>query len=296
MKKIITSICFLTALNINAQKISVSESTEKFSTGSKNAVTTTIMEAKLDDVISEWKKVLKDFKHDKVKEDNNEVFGDNLLIKDLGVNTVDFYTKFEENKKDKTIKMSTAVDLGGMYLKGGEHSDKIKFVEKITKEFAIKMTKEPIEQRLKDAEKDVAKQEDKLKDLEKDNKNFHDDIKTYNEKIAKAEKESVGKEGDVKKKEGEVAVQKKVVSASSDAVSEQAKSSKKILDKLEDQLKDLQKDVKDLKNDIEDYKEKIKKAEKDIKSNEEDQKKKKEEIETAKKNRDEVKKKLDSVS
>lgn len=295
MKKIITCICFFT-LSVSAQKISVSETTEKFSTGSQNAVTTTIMEAKLDDVISEWKKVLKDFKHEKVKEDNNEVFGDNILIKDWGTNTADFYTKFEENKKDKTIKMSTAVDLGGMYMKGGEHADKVKFVEKITKEFAIKMTKEPIEERLKDAEKEVAKQEDKLKDLEKDNKNLHDDIKNYNEKITKAEKELVGKEAEIKKKEAEVNVQKKVVSASSDAVSEQAKSSKKILEKLEDQLKDLQKEAKDLKNDIEDYKEKIKKAEKDIKTNEEDQKKKKEEIETAKKNRDEVKKKLDSIN
>ena len=154
MKKIITCICFL-SLSVSAQKISVSESTEKFSTGSQNAVTTTIMEAKLDDVISEWKKVLKDFKHEKVKEDNNEVFGDNILVKDWGNNTVDFYTKFEENKKDKTIKMSTAVDLGGSYLKGGEHADKIKLVEKMTKDFAIKMTKEPIEERLKDAEKEI---------------------------------------------------------------------------------------------------------------------------------------------
>lgn len=296
MKKICLSICVLTAAHLSAQKISVSESNEKFSTGSQNAVTTTIMEAKLDNVIHEWKKVLKDFKHDKVKEDNNEVFGDNILIKDWGANTVDFYTKFEENKKDKTIKMSTAVDLGGMYMKGGEHSDKVKFVEKITKEFAIKMTKEPIEERLKDAEKLVSKEEDKLKDLEKDNKNLHDDITDYNSKITKAEKDLITKEAELKKKEVEVNVQKKVVSASSDAVSEQAKSSKKILDKLEGQQKDLEKEKKGLQDDIVDYKEKIKKAEKDIKTNEEDQKKKKEEIETAKKNRDEVKKKLDSVS
>lgn len=295
MKKIFACISFL-SLSVSAQKISVSESTEKFSTGSQNAVTTTIMEAKLDDVISEWKKVLKDYKHEKVKEDNNEVFGDNILITDWGTNTVDFYTKFEENKKDKTIKMSTAVDLGGMYMKGGEHSDKVKFVEKITKDFAIKMTKEPFQDRLKDAEKEVAKLEDKLKDLEKDNKDLHDDIKNYNEKITKAEKELVDKEADIKKKEAEVNVQKKVVSASSDAVSEQAKSSKKILDKLEDQLKDLEKDKKDLQNDVSDYKDKIKKAEKDIKTNEEDQKKKKEEIETAKKNRDETKNKLDSIN
>lgn len=296
MKKIFTTICSFSVLYISAQKITVSESTEKFSTGSQNAVTTTIMEAKLSDVINEWKHVLKDFKYEKVKEDNNEVFGDNILIKEWGNNPVDFYTKFEENKKEKTIKMSTAVDLGGSYMKGGEHSDKIKFVEKMMKEFAIKMTKEPIEEKLKAADKEVSKQEDKLKDLEKDNKNLHDDITNYNNKITKAEKELVEKSAEIKKKQAEVDVQRKVVAASSDAVSEQAKSSKKILDKLEDQLKDLKNDEKNLKEDVENYKEKIKKAEKDIKTNEEDQKKKKEEIETAKKNRDEIKKKLDSVS
>lgn len=296
MKKILLAISIITGLNASAQKITVDESNEKFSTGSQNAATTVIMEADLDVVIKEWKKVLKDFKYEKVKDDNNEVFGDNIVIKDWGNNPADFYTKFEENKKARTIKMSTAVDLGGAYLTSKEQSDKFKFVEKMTKDFAIKMTKEPIEEKLKDAEKTVSKLEDKQKDLEKDNKNLHEDIIDYNNKIAKAEKDLIVKEAEIKKKQSEVDVQKKVVDASSDAVSEQAKSSKKIYEKLKDQLKDLESDKKNLKNDIEDYKEKIKKAEKDIKTNEEDQKKKKEEIETAKKQRDEVKKKLDSIN
>jgi chromosome segregation ATPase len=296
MKKLIIALSAFTALNMSAQKITVNESSEKFSTGSQNAATTTIMEADLDNVIKEWKKVLKEFKYEKVKDDNNEVFGDNVVIKDWGNNPADFYTKFEENKKAKTIKMSTAVDLGGAYLKSSEQSDKFKFVEKMSMDFAIKMTKEPIEEKLKDAERSVSKLEDKQSTLEKENKTLHEDIIDYNNKIAKAEKELLTKEADIKKKQSEVDVQKKVVDASSGAVSEQAKSSKKIYDKLADQLKDLESDKKNLKNDIEDYKEKIKKAEKDIKANEEDQKKKKEEIETAKKQKDEVKKKLDSIN
>ena len=297
MKKSLFIIFALATFNSNSQKISVSETNEKFSTGSHEAATTTIMEADLDNVIKEWKKLLKEFKYEKVKDDNNEVFGDNILIKDWGNNTADFYTKFEENKKARTIKMSTAVDLGGAYLKSsGEHADKFKLVEKMTKEFAIKMTKGPIEEKLRDAEKAVTKLEDKQKDLEKDNKDLHQDIVDHNDKIAKSEKDLVAKEADIKKKKSEVDVQKKVVDASSGAVSEQAKSSKKIYDKLEGQLKDLESDKKNLQNDISDYKEKIKKAEKDIKTNEEDQVKKKQEIETAKKSRDEVKNKLDSIN
>ena len=296
MKRTLSYIAALVVLQVNAQRISVNESTEKFSTGSQNAATTMIMEADLGDVISEWKKVLKEYKYEKVKDDNNEVFGDNILIKDWGNNPVDFYTKFEENKKARTIKMSTAVDLGGMYLKSSEHSDKYKLLDKMMREFAIKMTKEPIEKRLKDAEKDLTKLQDKQKDLEEDNKELHEDINKYNEKITKAEKEIITKDAEIKKKKGEVDVQRKVVDASSGAVSEQAKSSKKILEKLEDQLKEPENDKKNLTNDVEDYKNKIKKDEKEIKENEENQKKKKEEIEAQKKVVEEVKKKLDSVN
>lgn len=279
-----------------AQKISVSESSEKFSTGSQNAAVTTIYEAKLDDVIKEWKKVLKDLKYEKVKEDDNEVFGDNILIKDWGNNPVDFYTKFEENKKARTIKMSTAVDLGGAYLRSNDNSDKFKYIENMSKDFALKMSKAPIEEQLKEAKEELEKQENKLKDLERKKTELQDDIVNYNSKKAKAEKELITKEAEIKKKKAEVEVQKKVVDASAGAVSEQAKSSQKIYDKLNDQLKDLEKEQKDLKNDIEDYSKKTERAEKDIKENESDQEKKKKEIEEAKKKRDEVEKKLYSIN
>lgn len=296
MTKLLSFITIFFTFQLHAQRITVNETTEKFSSGSQNAVSTTIMEADLNDVISEWKKVLKDYKHEKVKDESNEVFGDNILISDWGNNPVDFYTKFEENKKVKTIKMSTAVDLGGMYVKSSEHADKYKLLDKMTREFAIKMSREPIEKKLHAAEKELSKLEEKQKDLEKDNKDLHEDITNYNAKIAKAEKELVSKEADIRKKKAEVDVQKKVVDASSGAVSEQAKSSKKIYDKLEDQLKDLENDKKNLNNDVADYKEKIKKAEKDIKTNEEEQVKKKQEIEVAKKTRDDIKTKLDSIN
>ncbi len=295
MKKLLTvsSICF--AGLAFSQSISVKDGNEKFSTGSQYALTTTIYENNADDAVSEWKKVLKDFKYEKVKDSDNEVFGDNILIKDWGNNPVDIYTKFEEDKKAKTVKMSTAVDLGGTYLTSAD-KDKTKLIEKMMKEFAIKMTKEPITAAVKVAERAQEKLEDDQKDLEKDNKNLKEDIEEYKKKITKAEKEVVEKDKEIEKKKEEVHIQKKVVDASSGAVSEQAKSSKKILEKLEDQLKDLEKDKKNSKEDIEDNKKKIKKAEEDIKKNEEAQTKKKTEIDNQKKVVADVKKKLDAVN
>jgi len=295
MKKLIT-LLFVAAITVlKSQSISVKEGSEKFSTGSQNALTTTIYENKMGEVMSEWKKVLKDFKNEKVKESNDEVFGDNIVIKEWGNNTSDWYTRFEEDKSSKTVKMMVAVDLGGAYVSSSSDKDKSKYIERLMKEFAVKMTKAPIEEAVKNAEKLQAKLEDQQKDLEKDKKDLEEDIVKYKNKITKAEKEIVVKDAEIEKKKGEVSIQKKVVDASSGAVSEQAKSAQNIYDKLQDQLRDLEKERKNLKNDIEDNQNKIKKAEQDIKKNEEDQVKKKQEIENQKKVVEDVKKKLDGV-
>ncbi|MCW3075520.1 MAG: hypothetical protein JWO32_129 [Bacteroidetes bacterium] len=295
MKNIITLGLIVCSAFCSAQSISVKEGNEKFSTGSQPAVITTIHENNMDEVMNQWKKVLKDYKNEKVKDKDNEVFGDNILIKDWGNNPVDFYTRFDEDKKSKTVKMAVAVDLGGTYLSSATDKDKVKYVEKMVKDFAVKMTKEPIEDAVKDSEKVLAKLEDTQKDLEKDKKNLQEDIVNYKSKITKAEKDIIVKDAEIVTKKSEVNVQKKVVDASAGAVNEQAKSSQKIYNKLEDQLNDLEKDKKKLKEDISDYNAKIKKAELDIKKNDEDQAKKKHEIEAQKKVVDENRKKLDSV-
>jgi chromosome segregation ATPase len=297
MKKngLLLALVFAGLNALNAQEIAVRESSEKFSTGTQNAAVTTILENKAGNVMDAWKKVLKDFKYEKVKDNGNEVFGDNILIKDWGNNTVDFYAKFEEDKKARTVKMSVAVDLGGAYLSSSGDKDKYNFVEKMVREFAVQMTKEPITEAVKINEKALRKLEDQQKDLEKDKTKLNENIEEYKSKIGKAERDIVEKDVELVKKKGEVDVQKKVVSASAGAVSEQAKSSKKILEKLEDQQKDLEKDKKGLKEDIEDYNKKIKKAQEDIKKNDESQVKKKAEVEAQRKVVDDVKKKLEAI-
>jgi len=210
MNNIYTLAFTLTVGCCFSQSLSVKEGNEKFSSGSHNAVVATIMENKVDEVTDEWRKILKDFKHEKVKEKDGELFGDNILIKDWGNNPVDFYTRFEEDKKDNVIKMYVAVDLGGTYLSSSGDKDKYKYVEKIVKEFSLKMTKAPIELAVKEADKLLGKMEDSQKDLEKDNKNLKSDIENYKEKIKKAEADAkINEENQVKKK-AEITAQKKV--------------------------------------------------------------------------------------
>lgn len=222
MKKSILTIAALVAFSsAEAQKISVKDGSEKFSNGSHNAYTTTIYEASKDDVESKWKSYLKDFKHEKVKSDNGEIFGDNIVIKDWGNNPVDVYTKFEEDKTAKTVTMHVAFDLGGAYLTGSD-GDKHSDAKKRIKEFAIKTTKEAMGDKVKDLEKVLGKLEDNQKDLEKDNKGYKSDIEDYKAKIKKAEENIAKNEADQVKKKSEIEAQKKVVD-----------DAKKVMDKVD---------------------------------------------------------------
>ena len=211
MKKIIltVAVCF-TLVTANAQKISVKDGSEKFANGSHNAYSVTIYETSKDDVESKWKSLLKDFKNEKVKSDNGEIFGDNVVIKDWGNNPVDVYAKFDEDKAAKTVTMRVAFDLGGAYLSSSD-GEKHNGAKKMIKDFAVKTTKESMGDKVKDQEKILSKLEDNQKDLEKDNKNSKSDIENYKSKIKKAEEDITKNESDQAKKKSEIDAQKKVV-------------------------------------------------------------------------------------
>lgn len=220
-KNILLIVSVLTATTISAQKINIKEGSESFSTGKQNAITTTIYENTKDNVESKWKSLLKDFKNEKVKEQKGEIFGDNVVIKDWGNDPVDVYTTFEEDKKAKTVVMHVAFDLGGAYMSSSSHKDKFNYAEKMVKDFAVKMTKEPLEEKVKDSEKALGKLEDNQKDLEKENKNLKSDIESYKDKIKKAEEDISKNEQNQSKKKSEIEVQKKAV-----------EEAKKMLDKV----------------------------------------------------------------
>jgi DNA repair exonuclease SbcCD ATPase subunit len=295
MKKNILTCSALFILGITyAQKITVSDGSEKFSNGSHNAYSATIYETSKNVAMSNFKSLLKDLKNEKVKTDNGEIFGDNILIKEWGNNPVDIYATFEENKAAKTVIVHVAFDLGGAYLSGSD-GDKHNYAKKMVKDFAVKTTKESMGDKVKQLEDILEKLEENQKDLLKDDKNLKQDIVNYKQEIVKDEKDIASKKTELEKKKSEIDVQKKVVDASSGAVNEQAKSSQKIHEKLMDQEKDIQKEIKNLKDDIESSNNKIKKAESDLKKNESDQVTKKSEIDTQKKLVDDAKKVMEKV-
>jgi len=212
MKKILTIAFALTVgLNATAQKIKVKEGKENIGGGSNNSFTVTLLEISPSDAEEAFRSYMKQYDGKRSSKDGG-IFIDNATIKEIsGNNTIDIYGKAQGKKGDKEITFVVAFDLGGAFLNSGDHKSEAKTAEKIVKDFAVKATKDVIEEQLKDAKKAQGKLEDDQKDLEKEKSKLEKDIEDYKSKIKKAEDDIVKNKSNQDKKKGEIEAQKKVV-------------------------------------------------------------------------------------
>lgn len=212
MKKIVTlSIALALGISAYSQKIKVKESNENIGGGNHNALTVTLYEINPSDAEDAFRSFIKKYDGKRSSKDG-AIFSDHAMIKDMGNNTIDIYGKAQGKKGDPEITFVVAFDLGGAFLNSGDHKDQYKVAEQIVKEFAVKATKDAIEDKLKAAQKVQSNFEDEQKSLEKENKNLNDDIADYKQKITKAEQDIAKNKTDQDKKKAEIEAQKKVVS------------------------------------------------------------------------------------
>jgi len=211
MKKIIT-LAFVLSIGLTtyAQKIKVKESSENIAGGSHNALSVTLYEINPSEAEDAFRSFMKKYDGKRSSKDG-AIFVDHATIKEMGNNTIDIYGKALGKKGDPEITFVVAFDLGGAYLNSNEHKEQFKVATDMVKEFAVKATKESIEEKLKAATKIQSNFEDEQKSLEKDNKNLNGDIEDYKSKIKKAEDDIVKNKSDQDKKKAEIETQKKVV-------------------------------------------------------------------------------------
>ncbi|MCB0397815.1 MAG: hypothetical protein KDD36_14280 [Flavobacteriales bacterium] len=212
----IIALITLSYTAVFSQKIKVSETSTKINGGSHNALVVTMNDVSPDDVEKEWKSLMKGYKAKVSSKD--EVFADNALIKSISENTLDIYAIAQ--KKDNTVTLYVAVDMGGAYMSSANHPTEYKVMEKIVYDFAVKTMRETIANELKEEEKLYSKLEKEQSDLEKTDERLHKDIEQYKSEIEKlknsitqAEKDIEQNKKDQEKKKTEVAAQKKVVEA-----------------------------------------------------------------------------------
>ena len=211
IKKILTVSFLSLAVFATAQEIKVKEGSESFSNGSHNSLSVDVYVEDLSKVQKEWKSQMKDFGYEKANDKGKDYDFDNVKFKSLSNNPMDVYTRFEEIKNEKAVRIHAAFDMGGDYVSSSKHSAEYEFMKKMMREFAVKTSKDFVEDQLKDASKVLGRFQDKQKDLEKDNKDLDNDIKNYKDKIKKAEDDIEKNKKEIETKKKEIELQQKVV-------------------------------------------------------------------------------------
>ncbi|CAN5841516.1 hypothetical protein BH11BAC7_BH11BAC7_01160 [soil metagenome] len=201
------------AISLNAQKIKISVDEKNASLGgsSHDCLVVIIYDSNKDDVEKEWKSKMKGY--DAKVSGKDEIFADNALIKTISENTCDVYARAEKGSNDNEIKFTVGFLLGETWLSSSSNSAAYKAAEQIVKEFAKKMTKDGIDDKVKAQVKILDKMNNEQESLTKKNKDLKEDITNYQDKIKKAEGEIKTNEDDAAKKKAEIEIQQKAVDA-----------------------------------------------------------------------------------
>src|ERR1700756_32806 len=165
MKKIITAAFLVATVYSFAQEVKVKEGSESFSNGSHNSLSVDVFADDLNLVQKEWKSQMKDFGYQNASDKGKDYDFDNVKFKSLSNNPMDVYTRFEEMKSEKAVKLSAAYDMGGDSISSSKHSSEFEFMKKMMREFAVKTSKDYVQDQLKDATKILVRFQDKEKDL-----------------------------------------------------------------------------------------------------------------------------------
>jgi hypothetical protein len=201
MKKIALSIFTMISV-CGISQIKVEEKNESFSVGNQNALVVKISHSEREKVEKAWKSTIKDFHPEDINNKKHEYFFDNAKFTGVSSNSIDVYS-IVQPENDNEMKLMACFDLGGAYANSSTHGEIINFFKKMMHDFAVKMAKESIEDKIQTETKVLNKFMDKQESLEKENKNLHLDIIDYNERIKKANEkiELNKKEIEVKKTE-----------------------------------------------------------------------------------------------
>jgi hypothetical protein len=181
-KTTLFTLLLLSSLIAGSQTIFIHESREKIGNNTNNSLVVGIYGVDAKDVEKEWKSKMKDLGA-KVSNDKGDLFGDNAVIKEMGNNTVDMHSRIDDKKTE--VDLVVAFDLGGAYLSSGANSDKYRVAEKLLHDFALKLTKDAFDVKIKGQQKALEKLNGQEKDLDKENKNLNLEIIEYQNKIKK---------------------------------------------------------------------------------------------------------------
>ncbi|MCB0685402.1 MAG: hypothetical protein KDC53_02720 [Saprospiraceae bacterium] len=176
MKKFIASIITLSIpiFLIAQSDYTINEGVREMSQGAKNSFTMFIPNASTSIGEDILKKYLRQYKgKPKLDKKTNEWFSDDAKLETISQNTIDIYTKLEENLAAHVLEVTFWYDLGGAFLSSTDHPEQIAAATQFMNRYGDMVTEVLIEEELKMEEKKLKELESDLSKLVKENDDYH---------------------------------------------------------------------------------------------------------------------------
>ena len=169
-----------------AQKTVVSEADENIGGAINPTFTVFIEGAEYKTVMKAWKKYLEDQKG-KIVVDKNDITVSNAMFPSLSATPMAVFSRLMDDKAG--VRITAAFVKDGQYINTARMETEAIAVKKIIYDFAIGIKKKMVEEKLKDATKELEKRNDKSQDLVYRKSRLEKDIANYKEKIKDAERD-----------------------------------------------------------------------------------------------------------
>ncbi|MDT8308099.1 MAG: hypothetical protein RQ866_01120 [Bacteroidales bacterium] len=211
---LILLLLFIPALFLSAQTIEVEEGSFTINDKNSNVFNVIIYHQSERNVERAFTRLMKSY--DAKVSSRNNIFADNAEIIPISVNTLDVYAFIK--KVGEGIKLTVGFDMGDIFLSSATDEKAAGAAKKILFDFANDLTKQGIEEKKRQEEKEQKRLEKRLKQLEKENKRLIKSIERYKKQIADAEEDIVQNEKQQQETTEAIEKQKGVVKRLSEAI------------------------------------------------------------------------------
>ena len=187
MKNILSILFLVISIgNATAQKVNVESSSLETNDGYNAAFAVSIPHASLKTVERKWSDFLKD-NNAKVKSSKSEMNGKNAIIKNIGPDTLQIYSKIDEVVEG--VSLTVAVSKRGSYIAPATFPADAKMMERILKDFATPIAKDALDNKISVASKLLGVKMLDLEDMHRRDKRLASDIEKMKVRISENERE-----------------------------------------------------------------------------------------------------------
>ncbi|MFT7343913.1 MAG: hypothetical protein ACI9XP_000490 [Lentimonas sp.] len=184
MKNIIAFVFTLVFSMSYAQEIEVNQVSESYKNGRHNSLELFIPHATFDEVEKAIKSELKDW-NGKFSSSKKEWTVTQATISSMGPKPFDVYVKLIPTKEGPA-RVVMAFDLGGAYLNSSGHMALYQAMSTKLQMLGVKVAKESVDEKLKEASKEQQKLAKEQESLSKENEQLNEDIVDYETRIEDA--------------------------------------------------------------------------------------------------------------